>query len=64
MFAYYICEKGGNAMQIECIIANWLLEKLKNQNLISESVSDSAKKKFLQNLSVSAESSEMESKAA
>ncbi len=51
-------------MQIECIIANWLLEKLKNQNLISESVSDSAKKKFLQNLSVSAESSEMESKAA
>lgn len=51
-------------MQIECIIANWLLEKLKNQNLISESVSDSAKKKFLQSLSMSAENSEMESKAA
>ena len=51
-------------MQIECIIANWLLEKLKNQNLISESVSDNAKKKFLQNLSVSSDNSEMESKAA
>lgn len=51
-------------MKIELIIANWLLVKLKNENLIDNAVSDDVMKRFLQSLSRSVEDSVMESEAA
>lgn len=51
-------------MNIEYLIANWLLERLKSDNLISESLSDDVMKRFLANHLGSKENSELEGKVA
>lgn len=51
-------------MNIEYVIVGWLLEKLKNEKLICETISDNAKRRFLKNLSGSTKKPELEGRAA
>lgn len=51
-------------MRIEFIIAGWLLERLKNENLIDDAIDDGVRKRFLRNVAENSSNSELKDKVA